>query len=91
MDFTPAETRATGHLVNSGRSADISRASEERKGLSLGNVNGQLTVLTRMVNTSQAGNIRTVSVIYAFLLRQIIYPPVAKTYRMSAPNLFRRV
>ena len=29
MDFTPAETSATGHFVNSGRSAEISRASEE--------------------------------------------------------------
>lgn len=26
MDLTPAETSATGHLVNSGRSAEISRA-----------------------------------------------------------------
>ena len=26
MDFTPAETSATGHLVSSGRSAEISMA-----------------------------------------------------------------
>jgi hypothetical protein len=32
MDLTPAETSATGHLVNSGRSAEISRA--EKGGLS---------------------------------------------------------
>lgn len=36
IDFTPAETRATGHLVSSGRSADISRASEWRFSPSLG-------------------------------------------------------
>ena len=30
IDFTPAETSATGHLVNSGRSAEISKADKGR-------------------------------------------------------------
>ena len=65
IDLTPAEISATGHLANSGRSADISRADNGRFSLKLRNANEQLTVLTCTMNTSQAKKIRGFSIIYA--------------------------
>jgi hypothetical protein len=65
MDFTPAEISATGHLVSSCKSAEISRAGEERFSMRFKRPNEQFTILTRTVNTSQAKNVRGLSAIYA--------------------------